>query len=791
MKIVFIIALIFVQISGFAQQNCESARKKYLQMNPDVANAKLDAWYHYLKYGIDEGRDWYECESQIFYEKQAEPQIFSEILDLNSLTFNVEKIKRLKLSSIWDENLIKNKRMKILHSSFELDNKEYKILLIYDFKSGKPVFNGKKLNRNINLGEWFFYIDGKKIGSILIHKIENGKISEYRFTCLQYRRWEPKNNNLSQVQNNRWYEKRGNEIYGEYWAYSWKGDYYFGENPILSKTKESRCQIIFYNGDLFEGYVNRDFEIMNKGKYFFNTHPLYLKYEGRFFENKFDDSKNIHDPSEKSDLYLKNGKKINGKFISGVIKTNEKYHIKYPNGDVYYGYITKEFKRHGEGKLRYPNGNIFLGNWYDDNINGDGKILYNDGQVIEGFWGKNVLEKYHGEKVIHHILPSQAYDKIRIHKSKLEDFTPDDKNQSTKINFQDKLTSERLVEIINIFDHKKLKSQFTEVYNERASGQHYVCVIKALFTPSNIRYVAEIVNSDLIVIKFNEIHSNKLLNYSIHAKSFESKINNGNFDGEWTIKTNFGYEYDIKLDNGEVTYTKYKDNRMSYEVERKTINNSKVFEGTYTELIINNDKLVHKGIWNAINGTKIYGLHLLNGDSLYLGNYKNDKRHGYGISTLTDKEFIEKGYLKYEGEWCSNQIYGEGKMLMKNDYWKRGYWNRSNEFPSSMLPAKFERPYKRFNNNLSVFEITSGNQIEVVDKILSRRATSPYINRLNTSAIQSSNGVIYAEIIVPRKTGYIYLKKISCSNIIYGIDWSDGSNENIYLDERGQIFKIE
>jgi len=49
-------------IIEFKEENCESARKKYLEQNQDVKKANLDPWNHYLGYGKKEGRKWPSCE---------------------------------------------------------------------------------------------------------------------------------------------------------------------------------------------------------------------------------------------------------------------------------------------------------------------------------------------------------------------------------------------------------------------------------------------------------------------------------------------------------------------------------------------------------------------------------------------------------------------------------------------------------------------------------------------------------------------------------------------------------
>ena len=62
----YIITFIFISLiltNAFGQEtlNCESARQKYLEANPDVKNAGVDPWNHYLGAGKFEGRKWYPC----------------------------------------------------------------------------------------------------------------------------------------------------------------------------------------------------------------------------------------------------------------------------------------------------------------------------------------------------------------------------------------------------------------------------------------------------------------------------------------------------------------------------------------------------------------------------------------------------------------------------------------------------------------------------------------------------------------------------------------------------------
>jgi uncharacterized protein (TIGR02145 family) len=54
------VALLSIQ-SLFSQTNCESARKEYLEKNPDVKKAGMDPWTHFTYYGKNEGRVWANC----------------------------------------------------------------------------------------------------------------------------------------------------------------------------------------------------------------------------------------------------------------------------------------------------------------------------------------------------------------------------------------------------------------------------------------------------------------------------------------------------------------------------------------------------------------------------------------------------------------------------------------------------------------------------------------------------------------------------------------------------------
>lgn len=710
-------------------------------------------------------------------------------VDIGKLVFSVEKISKLDLDSTWKSETIIQRSKKSLFSTLEINQRKHIILLIPERENEKKIFKGKKLAKNANLGNWYFFLDGKKIGTLQINMCENGKIIEYRFTCFS----DGLNNNI----NNRWYEvktnKRDNNVtqfVGDYWTFSWEGGYYFGENPLMSKADFINCQIIYQNGDLFYGFVNRDFELVGKGKYIFKSHPKYSEFNGYFNKSKFDDSNHPSHPQDYSTLKFKDGKYVNGSFFNGEINVSIKCFIHYPNDDSYTGYVTKDFIKNGEGEIAYKSGGGYFGNWSNDFYSGIGKVIYNDGVIIEGVWDKNKLVDMHDKKILHHILPKEANDNLSLYKSSLGVFELQKKQYSNTIDFQQKLFNKGLIEVVEIIGDKQLDSKLIKVLNERTGNgeSKYINTIQIPCGPGIGRYVAKIekTKTNLLIIKFIELHKNNILNYTMNAKSLESTINvNGKLEGSWQVQTNFGYSYDIDFKNGEVIQLYYNDKIITYEVKLVTISNSKVFQGTYTEVNSKrNETLVYKAFWNSYSGVKILqGLHLNNGDSLYFGNYENDKRQGYGVAILIDKKFKDKGYYKYRGQWCNDKILGSGEMLLKDNKWKDGFWIESNEVGISLsrIPKKFELKYKPFNNHMSTFKII-GNQIEIIDKDAEKRATSPSINLINTSAIQRSNGVVNPAIIVPRKTGFISFQEFNCNKIIYRINWSDGTSDDLNLN---------
>lgn len=62
---------------------------------------------------------------------------------------------------------------------------------------------------------------------------------------------------------------------------------------------------------------------------------------------------------------------IEGNFLNNKPTPNGNFKIKYPNGEVYEGLVSKN-KRHGFGKYYYNNGDVYEGNWEKNKKSGKG-----------------------------------------------------------------------------------------------------------------------------------------------------------------------------------------------------------------------------------------------------------------------------------------------------------------------------------------------------------------------------------------------------------------------------------
>ena len=127
---------------------------------------------------------------------------------------------------------------------------------------------------------------------------------------------------------------------------------YMNENPLQKISESSNKNevfeiepIIFRNGNIYQGFWNKDLKMDGPGKY-------YLKQEKVLAEGNWDNGE------------LKYGR------------------VFLPNGDIYEGEI-KDSQFNGKGKLK-SNNDYYEGDFVDGEKTGNGKITFNDGTIYEG-----------------------------------------------------------------------------------------------------------------------------------------------------------------------------------------------------------------------------------------------------------------------------------------------------------------------------------------------------------------------------------------------------------------------
>jgi hypothetical protein len=127
MKIIpnfLIFALLLFSFNSDAQSesiNCEVARKKYLELNPDVAKAGMDAWIHYSNFGKREGRIWPPCINttvEIANPKHTNDSLFKDIASIGNLS--KKEISQYNINYIHNQFDFNEKPLSVLTGSQNL-----------------------------------------------------------------------------------------------------------------------------------------------------------------------------------------------------------------------------------------------------------------------------------------------------------------------------------------------------------------------------------------------------------------------------------------------------------------------------------------------------------------------------------------------------------------------------------------------------------------------------------------------------------------------------------------------
>jgi len=382
-KTTFLFSMLFLFVFGFSQnseQNCELAQKIYLQQNPDVAKANINAWEHYTIWGKKEGRKWPACNNESSSNEGKIKYEFN-VIDSNEnvkefIFDNGDKYRgEYNDEGVMHGNGIytfKNGNMYV--GELKMGVFEGKGKLIYkngDFYEGNWLDDNKEgvgkftyANGNIYEGNFRLgYMEGKgklsiSNGNIYIGEFEKNKMSGY----------------------GKYYYKSGEIYEGQFkddkinGQGTFSGNGYKCEANFLDGEMSGYGKITYSDGSFYEGNFLHS-KRSGIGKQYFESGAIY---EGQFKDDKF---------NGQGSFSAANGDKYIGNFLDDEMSGSGKYY--YKSGAIYEGQF-KEDKFNGQGTLS-ANGDKYIGNFLDGKMSGYGKFLTKEGTSMEGIWANNIL----------------------------------------------------------------------------------------------------------------------------------------------------------------------------------------------------------------------------------------------------------------------------------------------------------------------------------------------------------------------------------------------------------------
>ncbi|MEN9738168.1 MAG: hypothetical protein RLZZ318_201 [Bacteroidota bacterium] len=435
MKHITTLILLMLAIPAFSQEvNCPSAKEKYLEKNPDVKKAGMDAWSHYNSFGKREGRLWPKCDD-LTNEKTGEVTVKSNLINTNGcigkITANINTNSNL-------ENL-------------ELDFKRYDSLkrIINRFENfGK--FEGININVNYITAQSVWFYQRKKlycfkIGSWLKHKdklikmgFDEARLNERYKWCKLYFSYDEKTDRYNELP---YYELNQlkiqnlgmNQFAREYYNCALlkkKFNKFVLKNigDVIEIAEDNKDAVLFSltnlhidDADFYQKiswslndvrrYIN---DLENKYKISLNE---YYYYWGQKLNNSSADGygyivnkesnaliidaywqKGI--PEKIYNLYLYKDNKqliLKGKtkvfhIIESPNNTNSKYYF----GAFLDNYNNFSWVRHGFGEYYWENSK-YLGNWKYGERTGNGIFTYNIGKSNERYYeGEFLNNNYEG-----------------------------------------------------------------------------------------------------------------------------------------------------------------------------------------------------------------------------------------------------------------------------------------------------------------------------------------------------------------------------------------------------------
>lgn len=156
----------------------------------------------------------------------------------------------------------------------------------------------------------------------------------------------------------------------------------FSANNWFVVAEREYVRIIFKNGNIFQGYVNKK-KFDGKGIFTWSDGTIY---KGEFVDGEI---------KGEGKLYYKDNSIYTGSFCKGLLSGNGTIYV--ARTTVVYSGDWKRGKQNGKGWMLYEPDNWYEGEWLDGKKHGKGLRQYNKSSRYQGIWQNG---KRHGQGII-------------------------------------------------------------------------------------------------------------------------------------------------------------------------------------------------------------------------------------------------------------------------------------------------------------------------------------------------------------------------------------------------------
>ena len=358
----------------------------------------------------------------------------------------------------------------------------------------------------------------------------------------------------------------------------------------------------------------------------------------------------------------------------------------YVNGDKFVGEY-KDGKRHGQGAYTFASGNKFVGEWKNGKRHGQGAYTFASGDKYVGEWKNG---KRHGQGTYTYASGSKYVGEFK----------------NNEYNGQGTFTFASGNKYAGEFKSDKRHGQGTYTY---VDGAKYVGEFKSDKYNGQGAYTYASGNKYVGEFKNNEYNGQGTYIFTSGNK-YVGEFKSDKYNGQGTFTFAGGAIESGIWENGkllDVDVSKLPDCKSSSTYKHNCIGTYTYVDGDKYVGEFKNNKRHGQGTYTFASGSKYVGefknsnyngqgtYTYADGDK-YFGEYKNGKKHGQGIFTFGHSS--EWAGDKYVGEYKDGKRHGQGAYTFSDGTIKKGIWESG-----ELLHA----------NNKEVYSTSSGSGFAV------------------------------------------------------------------------------